>query len=83
VKTGFLLSACEEKAIGAIFSHKKKSVKNAVVDARADLFGSRDKAAAGQVAQTLKYNERKVFSLAPSEALEVARQLCAVRPPEE
>ena len=82
VKTGFLLSGCEEKAIGAIFSHKKKSVKNAVVDARWELFGSRDKAGAGQIAQKLKYNGRKVFSLAPSEALEVARQLCAAQPPD-
>ena len=79
VKTGFLMAGCEEKAIGALFSHKKKAVKNAVVDARWDLFGSRDKKGAGQIAQTLKYSERKVFSLAPSEALYVARQLCAAR----
>ncbi len=79
VKTGFLMTACEERAVGSLFSHKKKSVKNAAVDARQDLFGSGDKKGAGQVAQTLKYSGRKVFSLAPSEALEVARQLCAAR----
>ncbi|MCX6771989.1 MAG: 16S rRNA (adenine(1518)-N(6)/adenine(1519)-N(6))-dimethyltransferase RsmA [Candidatus Micrarchaeota archaeon] len=83
VKTGFLLTGCEERAIGAIFSHKKKSVKNAVVDARWDLFGSRDRQSAGQIAQTLKYNGRKVFSLSPSEALGVARQLCAARMQDE
>jgi len=80
VKTGFLMTGCEEKAMGAIFSHKKKSVRNAVVDARQALFLSGDKAPAARIAQTLKYNGRKVFSLSPSEALEVARQLCAARP---
>ena len=79
VKTGFLMTECEEKAVGALFSHKKKSVRNAVVDARWDLFSSRDKKAAAKIAQTLKYNGRKVFSMSPSEALEVARQLCAAR----
>ncbi|MFA5929883.1 MAG: 16S rRNA (adenine(1518)-N(6)/adenine(1519)-N(6))-dimethyltransferase RsmA [Candidatus Micrarchaeia archaeon] len=78
-KTGFLMTGCEEKAIGAIFSHKKKSLRNAVVDARASLFGGSDKKSAAQAAQTLKYNGRKVFSLSPPEALEVARQLCAAR----
>jgi len=77
-KTGFLMDECEEKAVGAIFSHKKKSLKNAVVDARQALFGSNDKPLASKIAQTLKYPERKVFSLAPEEALEVARQLCKV-----
>lgn len=79
VKIGFSLSECEDRAIGALFSHKKKAVKNAVVDARQDLFGSKDKHLAAGIAQTLKYRERKVFSLAPFEALEVARQLCAAR----
>ncbi|MFA6214358.1 MAG: 16S rRNA (adenine(1518)-N(6)/adenine(1519)-N(6))-dimethyltransferase RsmA [Candidatus Micrarchaeia archaeon] len=76
-RTGFLLPKCEERAIGALFSHKKKAVKNAVVDARQELFGSKDRHGAARAAQTLKYKERKVFSLAPFEALEVARQLCA------
>lgn len=75
-KTGFLMGACEEEAVGALFSHKKKSVKNAVVDARQALFGSNDKARAAAFAQTLKYPGRKVFTLSPQEALEVARQVC-------
>ena len=78
-KTGFVMGACEEKAIGSLFSHKKKSLKNAVVDARRALFGSDDKPLAAKFAQTLKNSERKVFSLAPSEALEAARQLCSTR----
>jgi len=78
-KTGFVMEGEEEKAVGALFSHKKKSVKNAVVDARQGLFGSGDKHAAGAFAQTLKYSGRKVFTLAPSEALEVARQICKKR----
>ena len=71
-KTGFALGKCEEAAIGAIFSHKKKSLRNAVIDARMALFGSDDKKDAAKVAQTLKYSERKVFSLKPSEALELS-----------
>ncbi|VVB99908.1 putative ribosomal RNA small subunit methyltransferase A [uncultured archaeon] len=74
-KTGFSLSEQEEKAIGSLFSHKKKSLKNAVVDARQGLFGSSDKKSALAIAQTLKYSERKVFTLTPKEALEAAKQL--------
>jgi 16S rRNA (adenine1518-N6/adenine1519-N6)-dimethyltransferase len=74
-RTGAKISEGEEKAIGALFSHKKKSVRNAVMDARRELFGSGDKPAASAKAQKLKYAERKVFTLAPHEALEVARQL--------
>ena len=76
-KTGFCLGKCEEKAIGAIFSHKKKSLRNAVIDARMALFGSDDKKDAARRAQTLKYPGRKVFSLEPREALEIARQVCS------
>ena len=78
-KTGFCLCRCEEAAIGAIFSHKKKSLRNAVIDARMSLFGSDSKKGAAGYAQTLKYSGRKVFSLKPGEALEVARQLCSQR----
>ena len=74
-KTGFSLGSKAERAIGALFSHKKKSLRNAVVDARAGLFGSTDKASAYRVAQTLKYAGRKVFSLSPQEILETANQL--------
>ncbi len=75
VKTGFSLDRGTEQVIGALFSHKKKSVKNAVVDARHSLFGSHDKHSAEAVAQTLKYSGRKVFSLSPLEVLEIAGQL--------
>lgn len=78
-RTGFSMGECEEKAIGALFSHKKKSVRNAVVDSRRALFGSSDKQHAAKAAQTLKYAERKVFTLAPLEALEAARQLCSLQ----
>lgn len=74
-KTGVRIDEKEERAIGAIFSHKKKSVRNAVVDARMGLFGSRDKASASAFAQTLKYSERKVFTLTPEEAHGVAALL--------
>ncbi|MEM2138106.1 MAG: 16S rRNA (adenine(1518)-N(6)/adenine(1519)-N(6))-dimethyltransferase RsmA [Candidatus Anstonellaceae archaeon] len=74
-RTGMKINESEEKAIGAIFSHKKKSVRNAVIDARRELFGSDDKKLAAAKAHELKYSERKVFTLAPQEALEIARQL--------
>lgn len=72
---GLRLSGREERLIGAIFSHRKKSLRNAVVDARAEIFGSGDKKAALAAAQKLKYERRKVFTLTPQEALEAARQL--------
>jgi len=75
-KTGFCMDECEERAVRALFSHRKKSVKNAVVDARCELFGGIGKAGAAAFAQTLKYSGRKVFTLAPQEALETARQVC-------
>ncbi|MFA4983122.1 MAG: 16S rRNA (adenine(1518)-N(6)/adenine(1519)-N(6))-dimethyltransferase RsmA [Candidatus Micrarchaeia archaeon] len=74
-KTGLSLSSGEDSAIGAIFSHKKKSLRNAVVDSRKALFGGLDKQAALSIAQSLKYSERKVFTLTPAEALEAAREL--------
>jgi len=74
-KTGFAMDGPTEQRVGALFSHKKKSLKNAVVDAREALFKSKDKIAALAIAQTLKYSDRKVFTLSPSEILEVARQL--------
>jgi 16S rRNA (adenine1518-N6/adenine1519-N6)-dimethyltransferase len=74
-KTGFSLSESQEKAIGALFSHKKKSVRNAAIDARRGLFSSEDKKKAAAVADKLKYSNRKVFTLSPEELLEVAGQL--------
>ena len=77
-KTGFALDESAERIIGALFSHRKKSVRNAVIDARSTLFGSSDKKKADAVAQTLKYSDRKVFTLTSQEVLEVARQLNGV-----
>ncbi len=74
-KTGFRLSKGQERVIGAIFSHKKKSLKNAAIDARKQLFFSSDKKKAAKIAQTLKYSGRKVFTLSPKQALETAEQL--------
>ncbi|MCX8198321.1 MAG: 16S rRNA (adenine(1518)-N(6)/adenine(1519)-N(6))-dimethyltransferase RsmA [Candidatus Micrarchaeota archaeon] len=74
-KTGFSLDAQSERIIGAIFSHKKKSLKNAIIDARAALFGDKGKREAAEIAQTIKYSNRRVFTLSPQEALEAAEQL--------
>ncbi len=74
-KTGFLPSQRQQEAIAAIFSHRKKSLKNAVVDGRMQLFGSPDRARALQAAQTLKYAGRKVFTLSPREVMDSVGQL--------
>ncbi len=76
VPTGHRMDGRHERIIGSIFSHRKKSLRNAVVDARAELFGSADKSTASAIAQKLKYAARKVFTLTPQEALESAKELC-------
>jgi len=74
-KTGAQLGAAEEKFIGAIFSHKKKSLRNALIDARMELFGTKDKKSAEKIASKLEYSERKVFTLSPEEVLACAKGL--------
>lgn len=74
-KTGFSLGQRTEKFIGAIFSHKKKSLRNAIIDARMELFGTKDKKTAEKTAGKLKYSERKVFTLSPEEVLEAAKEI--------
>jgi 16S rRNA (adenine1518-N6/adenine1519-N6)-dimethyltransferase len=74
-RTGFSLGKRDEKAIAAIFSHRKKSLRNAVIDARAELFHAADKKEACALAEKLKYAARKVFTLSPQEALHAAREL--------
>ena len=74
-KTGFAFDSKTEEIIGAFFSHKKKNLQNAVVDARETIFSSKDKHIASQIAQTLKYGKRKVFTLSSSEVLEAVSQL--------
>lgn len=78
VPTGMAMDEEEERVLGAIFAHRKKSLRNAVIDARMELFGSNDKKAAADAAQKVKYAERKVFTLSPNEALEAARRICAL-----
>lgn len=73
-KTGFSVSLQLENFIGAVFSHKKKSLKNAVIDARQQLFGTSDKKPAEEAALRLKYRDRKAFTLSPSEMLETAKE---------
>ncbi|MCX8175447.1 MAG: 16S rRNA (adenine(1518)-N(6)/adenine(1519)-N(6))-dimethyltransferase RsmA [Candidatus Micrarchaeota archaeon] len=74
-KSGEGLGAEQHKALAAIFSHRKKSLKNAVIAGRRELFLSDDKGQADKIAQTLKYRDRKVFSLSPKEVLETIEEL--------
>ena len=76
-KTGFQPDAKAEKFIEAVFSHRKKSLRNAVIDSRMMLFSSKDKAHAAAIAQRLKYRGRKVFTLSPREVLESAQEFFA------
>jgi 16S rRNA (adenine1518-N6/adenine1519-N6)-dimethyltransferase len=73
--TGKRLTAAQERIVGAIFSHRKKSLKNAVVDARQALFGSDDKRKAAEIAQKLKYAKKKVFTLSLDEINETVKEL--------
>lgn len=74
-KTGFVLDKATESFIGALFSHKKKSLRNAIIDARAQLFGSSDKAEAAKISENLLHSKRKVFTLTTSEVLETAKEM--------
>lgn len=74
-KTGFKLDEKAEAIIGALFSHKKKNLQNAVVDARQAILSSNDKREAAAISQNLKYSKRKVFTLTPSEVLEAVSEL--------
>lgn len=74
-KTGVSILPSEEKVIGAIFSHRKKTLRNAVVDARRELFGNENKPQALLLSQSLKYAPSKVFLLSPQEALLSAREI--------
>ncbi|MCX6769492.1 MAG: 16S rRNA (adenine(1518)-N(6)/adenine(1519)-N(6))-dimethyltransferase RsmA [Candidatus Micrarchaeota archaeon] len=74
-RKGAALEKGAEKTIAAVFSHRKKSLKNAVVDARMELFGTKDKKVALLACQNLKYADRKVFTLTPDEAKETVDEL--------
>lgn len=54
----------------ALFSHRRKTVANAIYDARAAL--SLPKEGAKALGRTIKYGERKVFTLTPMEWLELS-----------
>lgn len=74
-RTGFSLSEAEGRFIAAVFAHRKKSLRNAAVDARRELFPGLEKKDAAALADRLKYAGRKVFTLAPQEALHAAREI--------
>lgn len=57
----------------ALFSHRRKSVANAIHDARAALSISKEEAK--ELGRTIKYGERKVFTLTPLEWAELAREI--------
>jgi 16S rRNA (adenine1518-N6/adenine1519-N6)-dimethyltransferase len=78
-KTGFFLGKEEEEIIGAIFSHKKKNLKNAIIDARESLFRIKNKKIVKDIIKDIdkKYlnSEKKVFMLKPEEILQIAKEI--------
>ncbi|MCX8197204.1 MAG: 16S rRNA (adenine(1518)-N(6)/adenine(1519)-N(6))-dimethyltransferase RsmA [Candidatus Micrarchaeota archaeon] len=73
-KTGLVLSKEQQNAIAALFSHKKKTLKNAIIDSR-KMFGIEEKHKIAEFAKKLKYAQRKVFTLSPKEVVEILGEL--------
>ncbi|MGA3021109.1 MAG: 16S rRNA (adenine(1518)-N(6)/adenine(1519)-N(6))-dimethyltransferase RsmA [Candidatus Micrarchaeales archaeon] len=68
-----LLSFKEKMAINAIMQHKKKTVRNAILDSRSQL--GMDMKQLVQLAESIKEKKSRVFKLAPEEILGIAREL--------
>ncbi len=67
------ISAKEKMIIGYLMQHKKKSVKNALVDSSKYLGKTDEEVRAA--AEALREKENKVFKLSPEEILAVAKQI--------
>ncbi len=63
----------EKRVINALMQHKKKTVRNALVDSEKNLGKSRAKL--DEVAASLKEREMRVFKLSPLEIHEVAKRV--------
>jgi 16S rRNA (adenine1518-N6/adenine1519-N6)-dimethyltransferase len=68
---GTRLNEAEKRVINAMMQHKKKSVKNALVDSSEYL--GKTNAGVRTLAENLEERESKVFKLNPEKVLEVAR----------
>jgi 16S rRNA (adenine1518-N6/adenine1519-N6)-dimethyltransferase len=59
--------------IGLIMQHKKKTLRNAIIDSHSGLGIDKDRC--GELAARLDGNERRVFKMDPQEILEASRKL--------
>ncbi len=66
----------ESRLMGLIMQHKKKTVRNAIIDSRAQL--GIDKEAASALADKAPYSDQRVFKLTPDRILEIADGLRAM-----
>ena len=67
------LTKREAELIGLIMQHKKKTVRNAVIDSRAGLGMDKDELMG--IAERIRNKDSRVFKLSPQEILSTAREL--------
>lgn len=63
----------EGELIGLIMQHKKKTVRNAIIDSKSAL--DMDKNQIGEIADRISKKDHRVFKLSPEEILDTAREL--------
>jgi len=63
----------ESELVGLIMQHKKKTVRNAILDSRSKLGIDRNELAG--IAERVSHSGQRVFKLAPAEIFGVAKEL--------
>lgn len=63
----------ESELVGLMMQHKKKTVRNAIIDSRSKLGAGRDELS--RIAEKVHHNSQRVFKLTPAEILGVAKEL--------
>ncbi len=67
------LAEREAELIGLIMQHKKKTVRNAIIDSRSRFNFGRDELA--RIAEKVSHSEQRVFKLEPAEIFKIAKEL--------
>ena len=63
----------EDELIGLIMQHKKKTVRNAIIDSKSSL--GMDKTQMAEIADKISKKDQRVFKLSPQEILDTAEEL--------
>ena len=71
---GTALSDAEKQVINAVMQHKKKTVKNAILDSETYLAKTRKEL--GSMVDNIGEKESRVFKLSPEEILTVSKKMC-------